>query len=67
MSGYPASRTRAVPADRGPSATRTSASLDGWASAVTPVPGGVGPVTVAELMRSTARAWDMQLSIEEVP
>ncbi|MGA8663671.1 MAG: bifunctional 5,10-methylenetetrahydrofolate dehydrogenase/5,10-methenyltetrahydrofolate cyclohydrolase [Thermoplasmata archaeon] len=43
------------------------ASLDGWASAVTPVPGGVGPVTVAELMRSTARAWDMQLSIEEVP
>lgn len=33
-------------------------SLEGWASALTPVPGGVGPVTVAELMRSTVRAWD---------
>ena len=35
-------------------------SLDGWASALTPVPGGVGPVTVAELMRSTVRAWELQ-------
>ncbi len=44
------------------------ASLEGWASAVTPVPGGVGPVTVAELMRSTARAWDMRpLVVDEVP
>jgi methylenetetrahydrofolate dehydrogenase (NADP+) / methenyltetrahydrofolate cyclohydrolase len=32
-------------------------SLDGWASALTPVPGGVGPVTVAELMRGTVEAW----------
>ncbi|MCI4365027.1 MAG: bifunctional 5,10-methylenetetrahydrofolate dehydrogenase/5,10-methenyltetrahydrofolate cyclohydrolase [Thermoplasmata archaeon] len=35
-------------------------SLDGWASSVTPVPGGVGPVTVAELMRSTVRSWQAQ-------
>ncbi len=34
-------------------------SLDGWAGALTPVPGGVGPVTVAELMASTVRAWQM--------
>ena len=27
-----------------------AASLDGWASALSPVPGGVGPVTVAALM-----------------
>jgi len=36
-----------------------AASLDGWASALTPVPGGVGPVTVAELMGSTVRARDL--------
>jgi len=34
-------------------------SLEGWAAALTPVPGGVGPVTVAELMRSTVRARDL--------
>jgi methylenetetrahydrofolate dehydrogenase (NADP+)/methenyltetrahydrofolate cyclohydrolase len=33
-----------------------AASLDGWAAALTPVPGGVGPVTVAELMSSVARS-----------
>jgi len=32
------------------------ASLDGWAAGVTPVPGGVGPVTVAKLMASTVLA-----------
>jgi methylenetetrahydrofolate dehydrogenase (NADP+) / methenyltetrahydrofolate cyclohydrolase len=31
--------------------------LEGWARAITPVPGGVGPVTVAELMASATRAW----------
>jgi methylenetetrahydrofolate dehydrogenase (NADP+) / methenyltetrahydrofolate cyclohydrolase len=31
--------------------------LDGWAGSVSPVPGGVGPVTVAELMANVARAW----------
>jgi methylenetetrahydrofolate dehydrogenase (NADP+) / methenyltetrahydrofolate cyclohydrolase len=36
-----------------------AASLDGWAAALTPVPGGVGPVTVAELMGSTVRARDL--------
>ena len=32
-------------------------SLDGWAGSLTPVPGGVGPVTVAELMAATVRSW----------
>ncbi|MGA8709740.1 MAG: tetrahydrofolate dehydrogenase/cyclohydrolase catalytic domain-containing protein [Thermoplasmata archaeon] len=31
-------------------------SLDGWAGGVTPVPGGVGPVTVARLMAGTLEA-----------
>lgn len=31
-------------------------ALEGWASAVSPVPGGVGPVTVAALMLATAEA-----------
>jgi methylenetetrahydrofolate dehydrogenase (NADP+) / methenyltetrahydrofolate cyclohydrolase len=34
-------------------------SLDGWASALTPVPGGVGPVTVAELMAGVVRSRDL--------
>lgn len=33
--------------------------LLGWAGAITPVPGGVGPVTVAELMRNTVVGWEM--------
>jgi methylenetetrahydrofolate dehydrogenase (NADP+)/methenyltetrahydrofolate cyclohydrolase len=33
--------------------------LEGWARALTPVPGGVGPVTVAELMRNAVRAWQL--------
>jgi methylenetetrahydrofolate dehydrogenase (NADP+) / methenyltetrahydrofolate cyclohydrolase len=41
-------------------------SLDGWAAGVTPVPGGVGPVTVAELMASVVHARDL-LSPGEVP
>jgi len=32
-------------------------SLDDWAASLTPVPGGVGPVTVAELMAATVRSW----------
>jgi methylenetetrahydrofolate dehydrogenase (NADP+) / methenyltetrahydrofolate cyclohydrolase len=32
-------------------------SLDGWAGSLTPVPGGVGPVTVAELMAATVDSW----------
>lgn len=36
------------------------ASLEGWAASLSPVPGGVGPVTVAELMANTARAWELQ-------
>ena len=34
-------------------------SLEGWAGSLTPVPGGVGPVTVAELMTSATRAWEL--------
>jgi methylenetetrahydrofolate dehydrogenase (NADP+)/methenyltetrahydrofolate cyclohydrolase len=34
-----------------------AAELDGWASALTPVPGGVGPVTVACLMQNAAEGW----------
>ena len=37
-------------------------SLDGWAAGVTPVPGGVGPVTVSELMASATRARDLVLA-----
>jgi methylenetetrahydrofolate dehydrogenase (NADP+) / methenyltetrahydrofolate cyclohydrolase len=33
--------------------------LDGWARALTPVPGGVGPMTVATLMENTLQAWDL--------
>ncbi|MFZ0699120.1 MAG: bifunctional 5,10-methylenetetrahydrofolate dehydrogenase/5,10-methenyltetrahydrofolate cyclohydrolase [Thermoplasmata archaeon] len=36
-----------------------AADLEGWAGALTPVPGGVGPVTVAELMGNTVRAWQL--------
>jgi methylenetetrahydrofolate dehydrogenase (NADP+)/methenyltetrahydrofolate cyclohydrolase len=42
-------------------------SLEGWASALSPVPGGVGPVTVAELMRSVVRAWRMQTGGSRAP
>ena len=34
-------------------------SLEGWAGALTPVPGGVGPVTVAALMENTVHAWSL--------
>jgi methylenetetrahydrofolate dehydrogenase (NADP+)/methenyltetrahydrofolate cyclohydrolase len=33
------------------------ASLDGWVEAITPVPGGVGPVTVAQLMWNLVAGW----------
>lgn len=36
-----------------------AASLEGWADSLTPVPGGVGPVTVAELMSAVVRARDL--------
>ncbi len=34
-----------------------AASLDGWVRAITPVPGGVGPVTVAQLMANAVGGW----------
>ena len=40
-------------------------SLDGWAASLTPVPGGVGPVTVAELMAATVRSWRILVRGEE--
>ncbi|MDE1819390.1 MAG: bifunctional 5,10-methylenetetrahydrofolate dehydrogenase/5,10-methenyltetrahydrofolate cyclohydrolase [Euryarchaeota archaeon] len=36
-----------------------ASSLQGWASALTPVPGGVGPVTVANLMANCARGYEL--------
>jgi methylenetetrahydrofolate dehydrogenase (NADP+) / methenyltetrahydrofolate cyclohydrolase len=36
-------------------------ALDGWAEAITPVPGGVGPVTVAQLMWNVVVGWGMLL------
>lgn len=33
--------------------------LDGWVEALTPVPGGVGPVTAAQLMRNAVDGWSM--------
>jgi methylenetetrahydrofolate dehydrogenase (NADP+)/methenyltetrahydrofolate cyclohydrolase len=42
-------------------------SLEGWASALTPVPGGVGPVTVASLMASVTRAWEMSRATGAAP
>ncbi|MHB8352572.1 MAG: tetrahydrofolate dehydrogenase/cyclohydrolase catalytic domain-containing protein, partial [Thermoplasmata archaeon] len=38
--------------------------LEGWAQALTPVPGGVGPVTVAMLAANTVRAWQLQRATE---
>jgi methylenetetrahydrofolate dehydrogenase (NADP+)/methenyltetrahydrofolate cyclohydrolase len=32
-------------------------SLQGYGYAITPVPGGVGPMTVAELMKNTVKCW----------
>jgi methylenetetrahydrofolate dehydrogenase (NADP+) / methenyltetrahydrofolate cyclohydrolase len=34
-------------------------SLDGWVEAITPVPGGVGPVTVAQLMQNVVTSWEI--------
>ncbi|HEV2316572.1 MAG TPA: bifunctional 5,10-methylenetetrahydrofolate dehydrogenase/5,10-methenyltetrahydrofolate cyclohydrolase [Thermoplasmata archaeon] len=33
--------------------------LDGWAGALTPTPGGVGPVTVSELMANAVHGWEL--------
>ncbi len=44
-----------------------AASLDGWAGSFSPVPGGVGPVTVAELMSGTVRSWRHLVRGEEEP
>lgn len=38
--------------------------LDGWARALSPVPGGVGPVTVAMLASNTLRAWRLHRASE---
>lgn len=42
-------------------------ALDGWASSLSPVPGGIGPVTVAQLMASTVTAWRILARGERVP
>ncbi|MCI4367824.1 MAG: bifunctional 5,10-methylenetetrahydrofolate dehydrogenase/5,10-methenyltetrahydrofolate cyclohydrolase [Thermoplasmata archaeon] len=38
-------------------------SLDGWASALSPVPGGVGPVTVAALFTNLIAGWELQTGV----
>jgi methylenetetrahydrofolate dehydrogenase (NADP+) / methenyltetrahydrofolate cyclohydrolase len=38
----------------------SATSLDGWASALTPVPGGVGPVTVACLLSAVVQSWRLR-------
>jgi len=42
-------------------------SLEGWARALSPVPGGVGPVTVAQLMWNTVSAWQTLTGRETPP
>jgi methylenetetrahydrofolate dehydrogenase (NADP+)/methenyltetrahydrofolate cyclohydrolase len=49
-------RTRIV----GDADTDNVATVASW---ITPVPGGVGPVTVAMLMRNAARALEKQISL----
>ena len=39
-------------------------ALDGWAGSLTPVPGGVGPVTVAQLMANCVDAWRRLVGVE---
>jgi methylenetetrahydrofolate dehydrogenase (NADP+) / methenyltetrahydrofolate cyclohydrolase len=38
-----------------------AASLEDWAEAITPVPGGVGPVTAAQLMWNVVIGWERQV------
>jgi methylenetetrahydrofolate dehydrogenase (NADP+)/methenyltetrahydrofolate cyclohydrolase len=52
-----------VPDAAAPSGSRAvgdadATSLDGWVDAITPVPGGVGPVTVAQLMLNVVTGWE---------
>jgi len=47
------------PGAQRPAGDADPVSLEGWAGSLTPVPGGVGPVTVAQLMASTVRAWKL--------
>lgn len=39
--------------------------LDGWVSAATPVPGGVGPMTIACLLENTLKLAQMRVSVRE--
>jgi methylenetetrahydrofolate dehydrogenase (NADP+) / methenyltetrahydrofolate cyclohydrolase len=53
-----------VPDPSSPSGSRAvgdadAGSLEGWAEALTPVPGGVGPVTVAQLMSNVVTGWEL--------
>jgi methylenetetrahydrofolate dehydrogenase (NADP+) / methenyltetrahydrofolate cyclohydrolase len=57
--------TSSVPDPSKPSGSRSvgdadADALDGWAAGLSPVPGGVGPVTVSELMASTVKAWRLE-------
>jgi methylenetetrahydrofolate dehydrogenase (NADP+)/methenyltetrahydrofolate cyclohydrolase len=48
----------ARPGTMRPAGDADAASLEGWASALTPVPGGIGPVTVAQLMANLSDGWE---------
>ncbi|HXW66588.1 MAG TPA: bifunctional 5,10-methylenetetrahydrofolate dehydrogenase/5,10-methenyltetrahydrofolate cyclohydrolase [Thermoplasmata archaeon] len=52
-----------APGGSRPAGDADAAALDGWAGGLTPVPGGVGPVTVAELMDGVVRARDLLASV----
>ena len=52
----------ASPGGSRPAGDANAASLEGWAAGLTPVPGGVGPVTVAKLMAGVVRARDLLLA-----
>jgi methylenetetrahydrofolate dehydrogenase (NADP+) / methenyltetrahydrofolate cyclohydrolase len=56
--------TSSVPDPSRPGGSRSAGdadavALEGWAGGLSPVPGGVGPVTVAQLMASTVKAWQL--------
>ncbi len=57
----------AAPDRRVPRGDADAADLDGWAAALSPVPGGVGPVTVAALFANLVAAWDRQIDVARRP
>ena len=48
-----------APSGARPAGDADAPALEGWVEAITPVPGGVGPVTVAQLMWGVVVGWGM--------